>query len=111
MIQFTKDKLDEWLADYEAFNRDFRYFCFAHFRVHSVHSEFIPNVIAQIHAQWVSDNKKWLEEETDEKTTVLSHVKICALLLYNLNSEPFLGNFRPYVANAPTTEGRGNGEK
>ncbi|MER9950196.1 hypothetical protein [Mesorhizobium sp. M0047] len=93
MIPFHEKKLDEWLSDYESFNYDFRAFCYANFKVHGLEAEFVPNVTRQIHAQWVADHQKWLEEETDEKTKDLSHVKICALLLFNLNAEPFLGNF------------------
>ncbi|MDX8527981.1 hypothetical protein RFM41_30330 [Mesorhizobium sp. VK25A] len=93
MIPFDEKKLDEWLADYESFNYAFREFCYANFKVHGLEAHFIPNVTKQIHAQWVADNQQWLSEETSEKTTRLSHVKICALLLFNLNSEPFLGNF------------------
>lgn len=93
MIPFDETKLDEWLSDYESFNYAFRQFCYANFKVHELDAQFIPNVIKQIHAQWVTDNEKWLNEETPEHTTRLSHVKILALLLYNLNAEPFLGNF------------------
>lgn len=92
MIRFDKNKLDEWLSDYDSFNYAFREFCIAHLKVHSLHAEFVPNVTRQIHAQWVADHSEWLDNETDEHTKQLSHVKICALLLYNLTSEPFFGN-------------------
>ncbi|MFC3207209.1 hypothetical protein [Aquamicrobium soli] len=92
MIRIDERKLDEWLNSYEEFNYAFRAFCFAHFRVHNVHADFVPNVIRQVHEQWVSDNNQWLTEEADEATTTLSHVKILSLLLYNLSSESFLGN-------------------
>ncbi len=97
MIPFDENKLDEWLHDYESFNYAFRRFCFAHFRVHSVHADFVPNVTRQIHQQWVDDHADWLEKETSEETTTLSHVKICALLLHGLVSESFLGNMYDHL--------------
>ncbi|MBZ9980380.1 hypothetical protein LB521_04365 [Mesorhizobium sp. BR-1-1-8] len=99
MIPFDEKSLDEWLADYDSFNYSFREFCYANFKVHGVEAEFIPNVTKQIHAQWATDHQQWLAEETTENTTRLSHVKICALLLYNLNAEPFLGNLYDHEYN------------
>lgn len=96
MFLMHKDKIDEWLNDYEAFNHDFRSFCGMHFRVHEIHSEFIPEVLKQIHAQWKKDHDSWLEDEMGDGTIALSQTKICALLLYNLVSEAFLGNVFPH---------------
>lgn len=93
MIHIDRDTLDTWLNDYESFNYAFREFCNAHFRIHNLHAEFIPNVTRQIHKQWCEDHALWLAQEAHENTKYLSHVKICALLLANLIAEPFLGNF------------------
>lgn len=112
MFYIDKNKLDEWLADYEAFNYAFREFCFANFRVHEIRADFVPNVTRQIHEQWVLDNQNWLDEESDTETTHLSHVKILSLLLYNLNSEPFLGNiFEHEYDEIPKYEFKGTGEQ
>lgn len=92
MFRMHKNKLDEWLSDYSSFNHDFRNFCFMHFRVHEIRADFIPDVLKQMHAQWKEDHDLWLNEEIDENSEELSHTKICALLLYNLVSESFLGN-------------------
>jgi hypothetical protein len=93
MIPFDKNTLDRWMSDYEEFNYEFRTFCNMHFKVHGIQVDFVPNVTKQIHNQWTQDHQYWLDQETDERTQALSHVKICALLLANLVSEPFLGNF------------------
>lgn len=96
MIPFHKDKLDEWLSDFEAFNYDFRRFCFTQFRVFELDATFVPNVLKQIHGQWVADCSDWLESEASKGTKQLSHTKILSLLLYNLISESFLGNMHNY---------------
>ncbi|WP_394688454.1 hypothetical protein [Hoeflea sp.] len=96
MFPMYENKLDDWLNDYESFNREFRGFCHMHFRVHGIHADFVPDVLKQMHAQWKEDHDTWLNEEIDEKTKALSHTKICALLLYNLVSEAFLGNMYDY---------------
>jgi len=97
MIEFNENKLDEWLGDFEAFNYDFRRYCFACMRVYGIKSDFIPNALKQIHEQWVDAHNDWLNYETHESTTKLSHVKICALLLHSLCAEPFLGNMYDHV--------------
>ncbi|GAB2206050.1 hypothetical protein ROS1_28660 [Roseibium sp. ROS1] len=92
MIDFNKNKLDEWLDNFEEFNYDFRRFCFVCMKVYGVYGDFIPNTLKQIHEQWVESHQDWLDNEIHESTTELSHLKICALLLYALCSEPFFGN-------------------
>lgn len=92
MIPFEPFTLDEWLNDYDSFNYAFRGFCIMHFKVHSLHADFVPNVTRQIHEQWVADVNRWLSDETDEKTVTLSHLKVLSILLYNLNIESCIGN-------------------
>ncbi|WP_439572771.1 hypothetical protein [Phreatobacter sp.] len=92
MIAFDEDSLDAWLGDYEEFNHAFRGFCFANFKVFGVKADFVPNVTRRIHERWVADHDRWIQDETSAATTKLSHVKIAALLLFALTSEPFIGN-------------------
>jgi hypothetical protein len=92
MVSLTSTTLDEWLDNFEAFNYAFKTFCVETFRTFSVHAEFIPGVLAQIHMQWKADCEHWLKHETDPNTTRLSEIKIISLLMNNLCSEAFLGN-------------------
>lgn len=93
MIAIDKNSIDEWLVDFDKFNYSFRAFCFAQFRVFDLRADFVPNVLNQAHKQWVEDCASWLANETHHTTKQLSHVKMIALLLYNLVSTNFLGNF------------------
>ncbi|SUB02940.1 Uncharacterised protein [Pannonibacter phragmitetus] len=112
MIQISDKTLDIWMADFDSFNYEFRRFCLTQFRIHGIEVNFVPNVLKQIHDQWIADHQSWLENETDDQTKQLSHVKICALLLANLVSEPFLGNFYPHTyTDAPDHRFNGNAKQ
>lgn len=88
--------LDRWLQEYSEFNHDFRLYCFEVFRAFDVHCDFVPNVMKQIHTQWVADCETWLKDESHHTTEELSHIKIVSLLLFNLSKENFLGNMYEY---------------
>jgi len=112
MIPFDKDTLETWQADYRSFNRDFRLFCFMQFRAFSVSAEFVPNAMMQIHEQWCSDCTSWLQSEVHPSTEKLSHLKMAALLLFNLNRGNFLGNFFDHdYAEEPKVTWRGTAEQ
>lgn len=95
MIPIDEKSIDHWLEDFRAFNYDFKKFCFMQMRAFSVHAEFASGALENIHAAWKRDCEDWLENETHPSTSSLSHIKIAALLLANLN-KPFLLDMYDY---------------
>ncbi|MCW1842923.1 hypothetical protein [Prosthecomicrobium hirschii] len=85
MIPFNSDTLEVWLSDYEAFNYDFKRFCFLQFRAFSVRAKFVPNMLREAHTEWVRQRDSWLAVEAHPETEELSHIKVVSLLLTSLN--------------------------
>lgn len=92
MIEFDAAIFKKWQTDFEEFNLSFRRYCFLQFRAYELRADFVPNVMQQIHSQWVAECDRWLDDETHPDTTKLSYLKRAALLLHNLVSIQFLGN-------------------
>lgn len=86
MIPIDANSLDRWIEDFDAFNYDFKKFCFLHMRAFSVHADFAPGALEAIHATWKRDCEDWLENEAHPSTSNLSHIKIAGLLLASLRT-------------------------
>ncbi|MQX37929.1 hypothetical protein [Roseospira navarrensis] len=96
MIDFNESAFKRWQEDFDDFNYGFRSYCFQQFRVYSIHVDFVPGALQQIHRRWVERCEVWLNQETHPTTKKLSHIKRAALLLHALTSIQFLGNFQEH---------------
>lgn len=96
MDDFNEKTFKLWQDDFSEFNRGFRLYCFQQFRVYSIHVDFVPGAMEQIHRRWIERCAAWLSKETHPSTQTLSHIKRAALLLYALTSIQFLGNFHEH---------------
>lgn len=111
MLAFGENTLDTWLADFEAFNYDFKRHFFETFQAVGVAAVFDDEVLKQAHTNWVSSVESWLRDHSDENTASLSAMKSASLLLFCLCEKSILTSAELHeYASVPSTVFTGSDE-
>src|SRR5690242_3208799 len=96
MIRFDPDTLYDWLGNYEDFSYSFKRYCFQIGQAFGLDIRFDSNTLKLAHQKWVADCEVWRTQHFPHETDALSHAKVCALLLHNLATVPYIASVVEY---------------
>jgi len=105
----NQDCLDQWLADYEHFRRDFLHFCYFISKGCGYYPHVDFGLLETAHKEWIALYEVWESKYLMGTSNGLSHLKIMALLLFSLAQVEWVKDLEEFDPSDDRREGEYNG--
>jgi hypothetical protein len=97
-LHLSEDCLDRWLLDFDDFRYDFLRHCQAVSKAAGYYFEFEGELLELAHTRWKAECDEWHRYKLQD-SSALSHIKVGALLLFELSSVEWVRNIFEYEPN------------